>query len=78
MRTLLIAALILAAPLAAAQAPASPAPAAALPRSASPPGAEAYIISPRDGATVTSPVRVQFGLKGMGGATPMPFGCSSA
>src|SRR5437764_12292490 len=66
MRTLLIAALILAAPLAAAQAPASPAPAAALPRTPSPPGAEAYIISPRYGATVTSTVRVQFGLKGMG------------
>lgn len=32
----------------------------------SPPGAEAYIISPRDGAHVANPVRVQFGLKGMG------------
>jgi hypothetical protein len=66
MRTLIIAALILAAPLASAQAPAAPAPAAALPRTASPPGAEAYIISPKDGATVKSPVLVQFGLKGMG------------
>ena len=66
MRTLIMAALILAAPLASAQAPAAPAPAAALPRSASPPGAQAYIISPKDGATVTSPVLVQFGLKGMG------------
>lgn len=28
--------------------------------------AEAYIISPKDGATVSSPVTVQFGLKGMG------------
>lgn len=30
------------------------------------PGAEVYIISPADGATVTSPVRVVFGLRGMG------------
>ncbi len=71
MRTLVIAALALAAsltavPLASAQAPAAPVPAAALPRTASPPGAEAYIISPKDGATVKSPVLVQFGLKGMG------------
>ena len=29
-------------------------------------GAEVYIISPKDGATVHNPVRVQFGLKGMG------------
>ncbi|HXZ59235.1 MAG TPA: DUF4399 domain-containing protein [Steroidobacteraceae bacterium] len=55
MRTLLTAALILAAPLALAQE-----------RTPSPPGAEAYIISPKDGARVTSPVTVQFGLKGMG------------
>src|SRR6266550_2266355 len=48
------------------QGPAAPVPAAALPRTASPPGAEAYIISPKDGATVKSPVLVQFGLKGMG------------
>jgi len=61
MRTLIIAALMLAAPLAPAQTPA-----VALERTASPPGAEAYIISPQDGATVKSPVRVQFGLKGMG------------
>ena len=60
MRTL-IAALILAAPLASAQTPA-----AAVERTASPPGAEVYIISPKDGATVHSPVHVQFGLKGMG------------
>src|SRR5882762_5002062 len=66
MRTLIMVALILTAPLASAQAPAAPGPAAALPRSASPPGAEAYIISPKDGATVKSPVLVQFGLKGMG------------
>jgi hypothetical protein len=35
-------------------------------RTPSPPGAEAYIISPKNGAKVTSPVLVQFGLKGMG------------
>lgn len=29
-------------------------------------GAEVYIISPKNGAKVTSPVVVQFGLKGMG------------
>lgn len=37
-----------------------------LPRSPSPKGARVYIISPRDGATVKSPVRVRFGLIGMG------------
>jgi hypothetical protein len=31
-----------------------------------PPGAEVYFIAPQDGATVTSPVKVVFGLKGMG------------
>ncbi len=35
-------------------------------RSASPPGAELYFISPTDGATVSSPVTVRFGLRGMG------------
>ena len=35
-------------------------------RTPSPPGAEVYIISPKDGATVTSPFLVLFGLKGMG------------
>jgi hypothetical protein len=59
MRSLIVTALILAAPLASAQTPAPE-------RTASPPGAEAYIISPKDGATVTGPVHVQFGLKGMG------------
>lgn len=33
---------------------------------ASPEGAKVYIISPADGATVSSPVKVQFGLSGMG------------
>jgi Domain of unknown function (DUF4399) len=35
-------------------------------RSASPADAQVYIISPKDGAKVSSPVTVQFGLKGMG------------
>ena len=35
-------------------------------RTPSPAGSEVYIISPKDGATVDNPVRVQFGLKGMG------------
>ena len=35
-------------------------------RTPSPSGAEAYIISPKNGATVKSPVTVRFGLKGMG------------
>jgi len=34
--------------------------------SAALPGAEVYLISPADGATVTSPFTVKFGLKGMG------------
>ncbi len=49
------AALLLAAPLVLAQ-----------DRTAAPPDASAYIISPKDGAKVTSPFVVQFGLKGMG------------
>jgi hypothetical protein len=40
--------------------------AADLPRSPAPQGVELYIISPRDGETVTSPVTVRFGLRGMG------------
>jgi hypothetical protein len=55
MRALLIAALGLAAAAVWAQE-----------RTTSPSGAEVYIISPKDGATVKSPVTVQFGLKGMG------------
>jgi hypothetical protein len=35
-------------------------------RTPSPAGAEVYFISPADGATVSSPVTVKFGLKGMG------------
>ena len=82
MRTLIVAALVLVAslasvPRAGAQAPtAAPAAAptaaaaAALPRTPSPPGAEVYLISPKDGAKVTSPVRVQFGLKDNMGIAP--------
>jgi hypothetical protein len=55
MRALVIAALALSATSAWAQE-----------RTPSPAGAEVYIISPKDGATVKSPVTVQFGLKGMG------------
>jgi hypothetical protein len=35
-------------------------------RTPSPAGAEVYFISPKDGETVSSPVSVKFGLKGMG------------
>ncbi len=35
-------------------------------RTKSPDGAKAYIISPKNGDTVSSPFTVQFGLKGMG------------
>ena len=45
---------------------AAPAPAPAIERSAAPAGATAYIVTPSDGATVTSPVRVAFGLTGAG------------
>lgn len=40
--------------------------AANLPHSTAPADARVYFISPRDGDVVTSPVTVQFGLKGMG------------
>jgi hypothetical protein len=57
-----------AAPAAPATPPAAAAPAApaALARKPAPAGAMAYIIEPADGARVTSPVRVVFGLKGIG------------
>jgi hypothetical protein len=35
-------------------------------RSAAPEGARAYIISPADGATLSNPVTIIFGLEGMG------------
>lgn len=41
-------------------------PAVALGETAAPPNASVYIISPKDGDTVTSPFKVQFGLTGMG------------
>jgi hypothetical protein len=66
MRTVLVAALILAAPLAAVPLADAQTPAVSLERTPSPAGAEAYIISPKDGAKVHGPVLVQFGLKGMG------------
>ncbi len=54
----------------AAPAPASSAapgtPSAALSRKPAPAGAMAYIVEPADGARVTNPVRVVFGLKGFG------------
>jgi len=40
--------------------------AAALPRTPSSEGASVYIISPQDGASVSNPVIVRFGLRGMG------------
>src|SRR5271156_3883220 len=42
------------------------APVSALGETAAPPNASVYIISPKDGDTVTNPFRVQFGLSGMG------------
>lgn len=39
---------------------------AEIPQTASNKGAVAYIVSPEDGAEVSSPVTVRFGLKGMG------------
>jgi Domain of unknown function (DUF4399) len=72
MRTFIVAALALAASFAThAQTPAAPAaPAAAAARTPSPPGAEVYIISPKNGARVKSPVLVQFGLKPVMGVAP--------
>jgi hypothetical protein len=64
MRTipLLLGALLwLVAPFLAAQNPAE-----GLPRTSAPADAEAYIQSPADGARVSSPVLVRFGLRGMG------------
>lgn len=34
-------------------------------RTSSPPGAKVFIIEPKDGATVSSPVTVKFGIEGM-------------
>ncbi|NIL94856.1 MAG: DUF4399 domain-containing protein [Woeseiaceae bacterium] len=48
-----------AAPAAEEQAP------AALPRTTSPDGARVFFITPADGDTVSSPVRIEFGIEGM-------------
>lgn len=50
----------------AAEAPPAEAAAPAFTRTPAPAGAMAYIVSPADGATVSSPVKVIFGLSGMG------------
>ena len=42
-----------------------PAATGAMPRSPAPPGATVFFITPGDGATVTSPVTVKFGISGM-------------
>jgi hypothetical protein len=44
----------------------APAAAASLPRTPAPAGAKVFIVSPKDGETVTSPVKVVFGIEGMG------------
>jgi hypothetical protein len=47
--------------------PATPAgPALGLVRTPAPAGARVFIVSPRDGETVTTPVKVVFGIEGMG------------
>jgi hypothetical protein len=51
-----------------------PAP-AALPRTTAPENALTYFLSPADGATVTSPFTIRFGLRGMGVA---PAGVTTA
>jgi hypothetical protein len=40
--------------------------AAALPRTPAPAGARVFIVSPKDGDTVAAPVKVVFGIEGMG------------
>lgn len=53
-------------PTAGADAPQAPATAAtALPRTPAPQGARVFFITPEDGATVTNPVKVEFGIEGM-------------
>ena len=59
----------------AAEQSAEPAAAPALPRSASAEGARIFFITPTDGATVSNPVKIEFGIEGMsvvkaGDATP--------
>ncbi len=50
---------------AAAEEPVAAAP-AAMPREASPEGARVFFITPADGDTVSNPVRIEFGIEGMG------------
>jgi hypothetical protein len=64
MRRLLVAALAVCGPFIAASI------ALAQERTPSPPGAQAYIISPKNGATVHSPFKVQFGLTKEMGIAP--------
>lgn len=64
MRKLLVAALALGAPFIVGSL------ALAQERTPSPPGAEVYIISPKNGATVHSPFKVQFGLTKEMGIAP--------
>ena len=52
--------LMLSTPVSHAQDPAAP------PRTAAPAGATVYFLAPANGATVTSPFTVRFGLRGMG------------
>jgi hypothetical protein len=53
-------------PAPAATAPPASAPAAGIPRQPAPEGARVYFVSPADGDVVESPVRVVFGLAGVG------------
>ncbi len=48
---------------------------AGLPRTASAPGAGVFFITPEDGATVSNPVTIEFGIKGM---TVVPAGVNDA
>jgi uncharacterized protein DUF4399 len=66
MRSFTVAALVFVAALTVAPLATAQTPSAAAQRTPAPAGAEVYIISPKDGAKVHNPVRVQFGLKGMG------------
>lgn len=54
------------APVAEPQTEAAPQPPASPPRTPAPDGAAAYFVSPADGAQVTSPLNVAFGLRGAG------------
>ena len=66
MRPYIVAALLAAVALAAVPPAIAQTPAVAAQPTSSPAGAEVYNSSPKNGATVHTPVLVQFGLKGMG------------